>query len=519
MAQRVSAPASGLAYRHDFNADMQRTAQIEAVREHKKQENLKTSEYLAEQMKTTTVQGPARVKEYEDHIMSVNEKVADFFINNRDFMSDPGKFAEFKNITKQYIDNPIVEKDLRVEEHRKRLEQAAATQQLTKREIELEQSKYQEYLNNPDADPYVFVMPKRMDIMDISKESVASLGIISDNYMTDDGVRVNRSRVNQISANKALEVVKNDEDKWMVVTNTYDQLGLAETGITAEQWYKDWIISQKDVSEIKDYTYSSYNPNNSSGSGGIGVDWFKEEIWNADGVSQAIESGGDATTRTDENLAFFTQNGGVGDLIIGSDDEFFFVDKGGFALEQAEYSKRDVNSPYLKVESKRKKLDLSGSSATTSIINSKQMNVVGGVAYMLIEMAIDIDPANSDLVESLKENGFKSVEKPSSGGGKFEFYSMGPEKTTEKYVGKVLQRANLSAVNMKKYNDKLNGQKGQDNLDMNRSESQQRAWKVERATRVRENPNEFTQDPITGDWNHVSGEYAILKDFSGTVRL
>ena len=517
MAQRVSAPASGLAYRHDFNADMQRTAQIEAVREHKKQENLKTSQYLAEQMKTTTVQGPARVKEYEDHIMSVNEKVADFFINNRDFMSDPGKFAEFKNITKQYIDNPIVEQDLRVEKHHQMFQQAAASGDLKQSEIDAYSDKYSDYLNNEDADDFVFVRPKRQDISEILKEGTANIGMDRGNYITKSGIQVDYNRADDRSASKSAAAIMRDEDQRMVVMSTYNKQNIAETGVSPENWLKEWMVSMKGASEINNWAYSSLNPNNQGDGSGGGVDLFTDQIANA-GYIKAVQNGQNYVSPSNTNFKYFTQNGDIGIMTAGMENDLFFMGSNGKFVTEDNPEANDPNTSkedHQLSSTNRVGLNLSETGIEAKVNSASKLRVIGGVTYVEMDVELSVDPESTDLTTQLTNNGFLLTSARTDGEDMGMLFGDKGKITTDKYAGKVLQKANMNALAMHNFNDAFNSAKeSQGLLSSSMPNLKQTELIVKLRDEVADNRDLYIADPETGNFIRRNKEGEIIEIIS-----
>lgn len=165
--------SKGLAYRHDFGADMDRLYEQEKFRAQTKAQKEEKVRYYSTLLKQHNPVSPGIVKGLEGHVQTVNQELADFAINNPNWEQDPGLFAKFQGITDKYINNDFVRNDFKSQEQLEVLRQNQSN--MPEDEFIREMDRYNEFYQN-GGDPYVFngrIDPSYDDIFATSSQLLA----------------------------------------------------------------------------------------------------------------------------------------------------------------------------------------------------------------------------------------------------------------------------------------------------------------------------------------------------------
>jgi hypothetical protein len=161
--------AKGLSFQNDFERDTDRLYQREAYRSQVQAEKEQKTKYYAGLMKEHPATAPSMVKALEPFYKDLNNKLADFAINNPNFETDVNKMQEFLGITDQYLNNDFVRKDMQSQEQFKLLQNAYNEGKITKGKWEEEMNRYTDFQEN-GGDSYTFSNPKTKEMSDILKE-------------------------------------------------------------------------------------------------------------------------------------------------------------------------------------------------------------------------------------------------------------------------------------------------------------------------------------------------------------
>lgn len=305
--------AKALSYRHDYGADIDRLYKQEAYRSQVKAEKEQKTRYYAGLMKEHQSASPWATKQLEKKYKDLNNRVADFAINNPNFETDVNKMQEFMSLTDEYLNNDIVRKDIQSQQQFEILKQASANGKISQKNWLAEMEKYDNWMQN-GGDGYVFsniTLPKYTDIVQNSKKTfMTSKGIYKEGNMY-----VNKEFYSRGQINSRAIIDLQDDEFGSVIQQEYEKYNESNPGIyksaldfhvahlnmdpfverTFAAWDEKWksdVESQKkaqrEMSEVNPYYASFIAPNFKVGSiiEGEGLEAFTEA-----GTSKSIDLG------------------------------------------------------------------------------------------------------------------------------------------------------------------------------------------------------------------------------------
>lgn len=113
--------AQGLAYRHDFQADIRNRLSQEQVDRQSRIDAENRAKLFGEELETTAVSNPWDNKLLQDLYQKKFTEIGQFVSENPDFRQDPGLFIQYDNMTRGLLDNEIVQRAMRYESQNKLL--------------------------------------------------------------------------------------------------------------------------------------------------------------------------------------------------------------------------------------------------------------------------------------------------------------------------------------------------------------------------------------------------------------
>lgn len=245
--------AKGLAVEHDFGADIQRLYQREDLRSQIRVEKERKAQLYGGMLEEGHVQGKFNTGRLEESYKQINDELANFVTNNPNWETDPGLFAQFSNITDQYLNNDIIREDMQVQEQFKALQGEINSGRMTPQEMEQQMDRYTNYVEN-GGDPYVFVNPKKFEFNEIIGESLKNIGTqqYTEEYETEEGIRAYRTIKEPNKGAIQLEVNSTfaDPDRKREIEANYQQAGGIEVAETAQQYYENKLIAGENYARM-----------------------------------------------------------------------------------------------------------------------------------------------------------------------------------------------------------------------------------------------------------------------------
>lgn len=166
--------AKGFAYKHDYNATIQRSmynTQLQMqVLDKKKEEAQK----MAEDLSLWDATDPVSSKQYDNMVQNeIYPEMQKFVDENPNYMYDPVAYSQFKKIAKKLTNNPLTIKAGDYQKSKAAFQQAIIEQKLSPEEIEEKQAEFDQYESladlidesnyNEKIDPPTFSIPKEID--------------------------------------------------------------------------------------------------------------------------------------------------------------------------------------------------------------------------------------------------------------------------------------------------------------------------------------------------------------------
>lgn len=190
----------GLAYRHDFGADINQLWQTENYKSQIDVEKRRKAQMYGKMLEQGHVRGANNTRRLQEDYDRINNEFANFVTENPGWETDPGLFAKATAISGQYLNNDIIREDEQVAQNFQALQQKMASGTMEKEDMDKQMGLYTNYMEN-GGDPYVFINPKQVEFSDIISNAVDSIGVDTKfvTYTNAQGVPVTR----QVSTPKA----------------------------------------------------------------------------------------------------------------------------------------------------------------------------------------------------------------------------------------------------------------------------------------------------------------------------
>lgn len=215
--------AQGLSYRHDFEKDMERVYQNAAYAEKIKAQKEQRTQFYANLLKKGHAVSPALTKKLEGFYSDLNDKLAQFVIDNPDFETDIGKMQEFISITDNYLNNDIIRTDLQSQQNYAKMQDAMSNGKMTKSMIEREGEKYQKYLET--GEQYVFDGAPPVSLNDITAFIAKNIGYEDVTQQIGNHIyRIKQPKPGSIRKN-VKEAYLSNEEYQEVINNAWNELG------------------------------------------------------------------------------------------------------------------------------------------------------------------------------------------------------------------------------------------------------------------------------------------------------
>jgi hypothetical protein len=217
-----------LAYRNDFNSDIDRLYKREAYKSQVEAEKEQKTRYYASLMKEHAATSPWATKQLETKYKDLNNRIADFAINNPNFETDVNKMQEFMSLTDEYLNNDIVRKDIQSQQQFELFKQAVNKGEISEKTQMEEMEKYDSWMQN-GGDGYVFSnikLPKYTDIVQNSKKTFLQ----SETYEKAGNIWQNRKYYSKGQvATRALQDIQDDE-YGKVIEQEYEKFNESNPG-------------------------------------------------------------------------------------------------------------------------------------------------------------------------------------------------------------------------------------------------------------------------------------------------
>jgi hypothetical protein len=310
--------AKGLDISHDFQRDIDRLYQKETYRSQVEAERANKAKYYASLEKEHNAVAPSMVKELENHYEMLNEKVANFHVNNPGWEQDVRKVKEYNNLVDGYLNNDYVRKDLQSQEQFELLKKARNTPgMLTEDEWMDEMEKYDSWMKN-GGDGYIFSQPKRKTMPEILKQ--ANDFLQPERIVTTDGREITDiTSVNPDDLHMTAQTFYMEKDNKMAIDRAFDLLNENEKKIfnnNPVQYFEQLLLAGEPLEKIqKDYdalylARLSASLKNKGQENPIPVRYYKTLV-----IDPLFKNG---ITPADPNNIVFTEFGGNGKyLAIG----------------------------------------------------------------------------------------------------------------------------------------------------------------------------------------------------------
>lgn len=170
------ASAKGLAYRNNWQADIEnafRNEQLDHAAIREKEQNI---QYMAEVMKAGKAPDNYNNAMLEGYVENLNKELAEFVSKNPDFRSNINKMNKFNQISSKYTNNEYIRNGLQVQRQFELFQEDLLRNPDDWDETTTtnEMNKYLSYVNQKPgeevAEPYTFVPPSRYSVNDIVTE-------------------------------------------------------------------------------------------------------------------------------------------------------------------------------------------------------------------------------------------------------------------------------------------------------------------------------------------------------------
>lgn len=171
--------AKGLSFQNDFEKDTDRLYQQEAYRTQVQAEKEKKTAYYAKLLEEKAAVAPSMTRELETYYKDLNNKIADFAIENPNFESDVAKLQEFNKLADGYINNDFIRKDVQSQENFTKLQEAVNKGDLERGspEWEAEMDRYTKF-QEEGGDAYTYAGYKAKDFNELLAEDMKVTGSV-----------------------------------------------------------------------------------------------------------------------------------------------------------------------------------------------------------------------------------------------------------------------------------------------------------------------------------------------------
>lgn len=248
--------AKGLSHKHDFQGDIDRMYQREALDSQLQAQKEQKTKYYAELMKEHKPVAPSAVKELEGFYKDLNKRVSDFAIENPGFETDVTKMQEYLSMTDEYMNNDIVRKDIQSQEQFELLKQKFQSGEINKDQWEAEMDRYNDWREN-GGDGYIYSGVKLPSYNDILQEGNAMLQ--PDTYIQRTGEMVlNVSRTPQQAINARALSDLQDPNKIQVIQKQFESANemLPNTYSSALDYHQKMLS----MGESEKRAFASWDP-------------------------------------------------------------------------------------------------------------------------------------------------------------------------------------------------------------------------------------------------------------------
>lgn len=226
--------AKALSVSHDYQKDIDNLYRREAYSQQVKSERERKAQYYASLMKEQTSSAPYNTRRLETFYSDLNNKTAEFAINNPGFESDVSKMHKFLEITDQYINNPIIQEDMQVQKAWESTKEAAQKGNIKQDEYYDMAEKYHNYINQKDGsvEQYQFVPPVRKDIFEIASDVDKFLKPV-DRDVTDPKTRriIRTSEYPDENVHVAAITILRDKENNYVFNKAFNELDPKTKGV------------------------------------------------------------------------------------------------------------------------------------------------------------------------------------------------------------------------------------------------------------------------------------------------
>ncbi len=432
--------ASGAAYRHDFNQDMDRLFRNEQLRTQQQQIKEQKAKFYGKMLQEPHVRGEGPSKRLEEYINKLNSEVADFVTKNPDFETDAGKFAEFRRIADRYLNNPIVAQDEQVRKNFELFQQDAASGELTQDEIVNYGDQYQEYLETGEK-PFTYVRPMKISFGNIVTNAAESVGLATEDVIQPNGEIIEQTVPTDEGIEQAVDNTLLDKEYLSRVEKAYREAGGERIG-SMRKWLSEKIRAQIDTQELNRglTDYAKMKQKMAMEGNNLPPSRFKRDV--ADKLISAINSGENTyIPGGSENLVFTGLEEGQNIMMLAQDEFYFTPEEETGQIQQyypGTFENKDGNI-------------MNGTPA--KVLGGRGITVIDGIPYIETEVDIALDK-DSEKIDELKSRGFKET---SSYGEDYMQAGFGSGKDIIKLRGRMFKRANINRGSVIEYENHYSG--------------------------------------------------------------
>jgi len=322
--------AKGLAVKHDFGADIQRLYQRENLRSQIQVEKERKAQLYGSMLKQGHVVGKNNTVRLEEDYKRINNELADFVSNNPNWETDPGLFAQFSDISSQYLENDIIREDTQVAEQFKVLQAEVNSGTMGAEEIERQMDKYNHY-NENGGNPYVYVNPAKLEFNDVLQASLQNVGSsqYTETYLDEDGIESYRTikAPNKGAIQDEVDTAFGDPKSRRAIEASYEQAGGTQIAETAQQYYENKLIGGENYARMEagknqmDVARAKKNL-----TGGTSYSYAKSKVY--DPLIDARNNGTPYASAYRQNNIVFSSFGKLnGQRYVSASDELEFAQK------------------------------------------------------------------------------------------------------------------------------------------------------------------------------------------------
>ncbi len=229
--------ATGLAYRHDWNAERRNLIAQEQLDRQSKLDASNRAKLFADELETTAVSNPWDNTQLQNFYQKRFKDIGKFVSENPDFRQDPSLFIQYNNMTRNLLDNEFVQKGMRIKSHRDNMNKWASNSKNlfpgAEDHLNQKRTEYANYVATGSIDgitgnkqEFIWSAPQdEVNLSEIFQNTGSAFGDF-DFIQKGDGTVV--SNPNQVSLLKAATSTYRDnkaaiEDRWR-------ELGGADSG-------------------------------------------------------------------------------------------------------------------------------------------------------------------------------------------------------------------------------------------------------------------------------------------------